>query len=82
MVKEVALSAMHKRKQKAKSDDIWEPEEEMKRKKLIIDLEFEASGIITNASQQQNTYNRMLVLKEGLKDCPHTSRVVGSSKEE
>jgi hypothetical protein len=54
----------------------------MKHKKLIIDLENEASGTITNPSQWQNTCSRMLLLNEGVKDRPHSLRAVGSSKEE
>jgi hypothetical protein len=70
ITKEVDLSAKRKKKQKAKSDDIWELEEEMKLKKLIIDLEVEAGGTIINASQRQNTCSRTLVLNEGMKDHP------------
>jgi hypothetical protein len=82
LIKEVDLSAKHKRKQKAESDDIWEPEKEMKQKKLIIDLEVEVGGTITNASQQQNTCIKMLVSNKGMKDCPHLSHAAGDSKEE
>jgi hypothetical protein len=78
----VDLSAKCKKKQKTESDDIWELEQEMKSHKLIIDFEVEACGIITNASQRQNTCSRTLVLNEGMKDCPYSSRVGGSSKEE
>jgi hypothetical protein len=50
MTKEVDLSAKRSRKQKAESNEIWEPEEEMKHKKLIIDFKVEVGGTITNAS--------------------------------
>jgi hypothetical protein len=66
MAKEVDLSAKRKRKQKTKSDDIWEPEE-----KLMIDLKVEAGGTISNT---------ILVLNEGIKNQPCSSRVAYSSK--
>jgi ribonuclease HI len=75
MEKEVDLSAKRKRKQKTKSDDIWEPEE-----KLMIDLKVEAGGTISNTSQRQNTRSRILVLNEGIKNQPCSSRVAYSSK--
>jgi hypothetical protein len=54
----------------------------MKRQKLNIDLEVEASGIIMNASQQQNTCSKMLVLNKGMKNHPCSSQAAGSSEEE
>jgi hypothetical protein len=54
----------------------------MKLKKLIIDLEVEASGTITNASQRQNIHSKTLVLNERKKDRPHSSWAAGSSEEE
>jgi hypothetical protein len=51
MEKEVDLSAKFKRKKKVKIDDIWKPQQEMKCKKLLIDLKVEVGGTITNASQ-------------------------------
>jgi hypothetical protein len=52
----------------------------MKCKKLMIDLEVEVGGIITNASQQQNTRSKTLMLNKGVKD--RSSWVAISSKEE
>ena len=78
---EVDLSATHKRKQKAKTDDIWELKQEMKLKKLIIDLEVEVSGIITNACQRQNIHSKTLVLNDREKDRPSLSQAVASSEE-
>ena len=38
MTKEVDLNAKHNERQKAKSNEIWTPEEEIKHKKLIMDF--------------------------------------------
>ena len=77
MAKEVEFNTNCKRKQEAESNDIQEPKEELKRKKLLI----EAGGTIMNSNQWQNTQSKILALKEGITDCPCSSQLVGSSEQ-
>jgi hypothetical protein len=59
MAKEVEFSTNRKRKQEVEGDDIQEPKEELKYKKLLIDFKVEAGGTIMNSSQWQNTRSRI-----------------------
>ena len=71
--KEVELSPEHKKKQEAKNDDVWKPEDEMKDKKLCINKEVGTCGTIVNPSEMQCTYSRVLVMKDSVED-PETHR--------
>jgi hypothetical protein len=66
--KEVELNPDRKRKHEAESDDIWEPEEELKHNKRHIDMEAKACGTIMNPNQMRCTCSKMLALKNRVED--------------
>jgi hypothetical protein len=66
--KEVELSPDRKRKQEAESDGVWEPEEELKHKKRLINKEVEARGTSMNPSEVRCTRSRALALKDRVED--------------
>ena len=51
--KEVELSYERKKKREAKNDDVWEPEDELKKKKCRINNRVETGGTIVNPSEMQ-----------------------------
>ena len=66
--KEVELSSECKKKWEAENDDMWEPKNELKKKKRYIDNRVEIGGTIMNPSEMQCTCNKAQAMKDNVED--------------
>ena len=66
--KEVELSPECKKKWGAKNDDVWEPEDELKKKKCRIDNGVETGGMIVNPRKMRCIHRRAQAVKDSVED--------------